>query len=125
MPETDQGFDEVIPWHFSSTHTEKDKQNLLLMEDKKRITFSINTRRGWLTKAGQRVLKDDGYDKSFKLKGKQTFNRYKDTLNNLEERMAVLVNGYRRYLQLFPLCPPPPPFHCTPPFMQKMGSQPE
>ena len=101
--ETDQGFDEIIPWHFSSTHSETDKQKVLLIEDKTRLTFSINARRGWLTKAGKRVLADEEFDKKFKLKGKQTNNRYKDSLDNLEERMAVLVNGYRRYLQLFPL----------------------
>ena len=47
--ETDQGFDEIIPWHFSSTHSETDKQKVLLIEDKTRLTFSINARRGKCT----------------------------------------------------------------------------
>ena len=100
--EVNTGFDNIIPWHFTSTHTDIDREKILLIDDKRKLDHSIIARHGWLTKAAKRVLADEEFDKKFNLKGKQTNNRYKDTLNNLDERMTVLVNGYRRYIQLFP-----------------------
>ena len=95
-------FEDIIPWHFTSTHTDQDREKILKIVDDKKLNNSINTRLGWLTKAAKLVLADDEFDKKFKLRGRQVNNRYKDTLNNLEERMSTLINGYRRYLQLFP-----------------------
>ena len=96
-------FAEIIPWDYSSSKIDTDATYLCTITEEAKLGFSITSRKSWLTQAVNRVTKDETFAKTFKLKGTQTQNRYKDTLHFLEERMAMLVNAYRRRLQLFPL----------------------
>ena len=101
--ETDKDFKEIIPWEYTSSKLDKDEEELLKNREEAKLSLSISARKGWFTQALNRVKKDDEFNRKFNLKGTQTHNRYKDTLHFLEERMGMLVNAYRRYLQLFPL----------------------
>ena len=101
--ETDKDFTDIIPWEYTSTKLDKDVETISKIKEEGKISFCISSRKGWLTQAFNRVKNDDEFNKKFNLKGTQTHNRYKDTLHFLEERMGMIVNIYRRYLQLFPL----------------------
>ena len=96
-------FYDIIPWKYSSTKIDKDVDYICSINEETKLGFCISSRKAWLTQAFNRVTKDEIYSKAFKIKGTQSHNRYKDTLQFLEERMGMLVNAYRRHLQLFPL----------------------
>ena len=98
-------FYEIIPWKYSSTKIDNDALELLKLkvEDETTLSHRISARKGWFSRAMERIAKDEEYHKKFGITGKQSHNRYKETLQFLEERFSMLTNGYRRYLQLFPM----------------------
>ena len=100
MAEVDPTFYELIPWDYSSTKICDDAAKVSQITDTNKLALSVTARKGWLTRALKRVKADEEYNRLFNIKGKQTHNRYKDTLQNLEERMAMLINAFRRQMQL-------------------------
>jgi len=92
--------EEIIPWHFYSTRVNTDADLLKQVNDQRDLERRITARKGWITKALDRVKADKAYHEQFKLKGKEQHARYIDTKNYLEERMAMVVNAFRRILQV-------------------------
>ena len=88
------------------TQSEKikaDEEYLQTLTDFNEVKRSLTTRKGHLTRAKNLVIRDKEYNDKFRLKGKATYERYLETKITLEDRWDMLLNGYRRLLQLLPL----------------------
>ena len=101
--ETEVDFSDIIPWEYSSNSIDDDAKYIQTITEEPKLSLCLSSRKGWLSRALNRVTNDKEYDTKFNIRRRQTHNRYKETLHFLEERFGKLVNGYRRYLQLFPL----------------------
>ena len=95
--------EEIIPWPYSSAKLRADAELLREVTEQKDLDRRITARKGWVTRAIDRVKSDQTYDLTFNLKGKEAYERYNDSKNYLEERMGMLVNAFRRMLQVIML----------------------
>ena len=100
---TDNNADELIPWHYYSTKTLEDAKVLNKVTDLPDLQRRATSRRGGVTKALNRINRDKEYYDKFNLRGKQSHSRYEDTKAFLDERMGMVVNIYRRILQVIQL----------------------
>jgi len=96
----DDTIDEIIPWHFFNAKTLEDAEELSKIKDQKDLERRLSARKGWLTKALERVKADRDWNFQFKLTGKEPYARFNETKTFLEVRMAMLVNTYRRLFQV-------------------------
>ena len=96
----DDRLDEIIPWHFYNAKIIEDGELLSKVKDLNDIERRITARKGWMTRALERVKADKVWSEEFKLTGSGPFARFKKTKAVLEERMAMIVNVYRRVLQI-------------------------
>ena len=92
--------EELIPWHYSSAKLRADAELLREVKEQKDMDRRITARKGWVTRALDKIQLDQEYDSKFQLKGKEVYERYNDSKTYLEERMGMLVNAYRRQLQI-------------------------
>ena len=95
--------EELIPWHYSSAKLRADAELLREVKEQKDMDRRITARKGWVTRALDKIQLDQEYDSKFQLKGKEVYERYNDSKTYLEERMGMLVNAYRRQLQIIVL----------------------
>ena len=99
----DDTLEELIPWNFYTTKTVADCQLLAKVNDQNDLERRITARKGWITKALNRVQADKEWFERTKLTGKQPYARFLETRTWLDERMAMVVNAYRRILQVIVL----------------------
>ena len=98
------GLYEYIPLDGTQSEKVKDDENSLqTITDYNAVRRSLTTRKGHLTRAKNLVIRDKDYNDKFRLKNKVTYERYLETKVTLEDRWDMLLNCYRRLLQLLPL----------------------
>ena len=103
---TDEYADELIPWHFYNAKTLEDANVLRQVSDLNDLQRRATARKGFVTRALNRISGDKAYHDKFKLKGKQSHARYDESRMFLEVRMAMIVNVYRRIYQVVQLDKP-------------------
>ena len=100
---TDNTAEEQIPWHFFNTKTLRDGEELAKVGDLTDLQARAISRRGYVTRALKRIQSDKEYFEKIRVQGKQSHARYEESRSFLELRMAMVVNVYRRILQIVPL----------------------
>ena len=96
----DDQFYEVIPWQFCNTKIVEDADLLKQVKELNDIERRITARKGWLTRSMERIQDDKEWNEKFHLTSKEAFARFTDSKAFMEERMAMLVNAFRRAIQI-------------------------
>ena len=102
----DEYADQLIPWHYYNQKTLEDAKILDQVTDLNDLQRRATARKGFVTRALNRISGDKTYHDKFKLKGKISYARYEESRNFLEVRMAMVVNVYRRIYQVVQLDKP-------------------
>ena len=100
---TDNTAEEQIPWHFYNTKSLEDAQELSKVTDLNDLQRRAVSRKGFVTRAINRIENDKNYFEAIKVQGKQSHARFEESRNFLEVRMVMVVNVYQRILLVVPL----------------------